>query len=318
MGKELKVIPIGEIAQNPVALRNVDRQSQDFILLMDDIKHNGILKPILVRPSKEGSELPYELIDGLQRFTASLEGGLTEIPAQVMSMDDAKALQIQMSANIHNIKTKPVEYAKQIQRILATNPTMTISQISTDLSTPSSFISERLGLLKLSKEIGELVDNNKINLSNAFALAKLPPEEQVNYVQAAMSDKPAAFVPTVQARVKEIREALRAGRTAGIAAFEAQPAMRKRSELVPLLEDGALIVALVKESGVKTPIDAANLILKWVLQMDDASVTAKKAKFDQRAAQLDAEKAKRKAERDKKKAEESAKAAANVAAAEKK
>jgi len=309
---ELKVVLISDIAQNPVALRNVDRQSEDFIHLRDSIAKQGLLNAINVRPSKEGAEKPFELIDGLHRFMASMEAGLKEIPAQILSLNDAQVLEAQLVANVHTIKTKPVEFAKQIQRILAGKPTLTVSQLATDLSVSPGFIGERLGLLKLDKKIAELVDTDKITLTNAYALAKLPPEEQKNFVQAATTEKPSEFVPRVQQRIKEIREANRAGKSAAKVGFVPTPKLRKRSELVTELESPKIVPAMIKASGVKTPIDAANLILKWVLNMDDASVEASKAKYEQRQKELEVAKAQRKAERDKKKAAESAKVAAGV------
>jgi len=309
---KLETIKISEIAQNPVALRNVDRQSEDFIHLRDSIAKQGLLNPINVRPSKDGAEKAYELIDGLHRFVACLEAGFKEIPAQIIPMNDAQVLEAQMIANVHTIKTKPVEYAKQIQRILAGKPTLTVSQLATDLAVSPGFIAERLGLLRLDKEIAKLVDEDKITLTNAYALAKLPIEDQKNFVQAATTEQPSEFVPRVQQRVKEIKEANRAGKSVDKPSFVPTPKLRKRSELVTEMDTPKIVPALVKQSGVKTPLEAADLILKWVLCMDAASIESNKAKYEQRQKELDAAKVKRKAERDKKKAAESAEAAARV------
>jgi len=309
---DLKKILIGDIAQNPVALRNVDRQSEKFIQLRDSIAAVGVLNAINVRPSKEGSEKAYELIDGLHRFMASLEAGIKEIPAQIFSMDDAAVLEAQLMANVHTVKTKPVEFAKQIQRILAGKPMLTISELSKSLAVSPGFVNERLGLLKLDKAIADLVDSDGITLTNAYALAKLPPEDQKNLLQAASTEQPSEFVPRVQQRVKEIREATRAGKSAEKVGFLPTPKVRKRSELVTEMEAPKIIPALVKQSGIKDPIQAAQLIIKWVLQMDDASIESSKAKFEQREKELEAAKAKRKAEKDAQKAEESAKVAATV------
>jgi ParB/RepB/Spo0J family partition protein len=293
---ELKVVAIEQIAQNPVALRNVDRQSEDFINLRDSIAKQGILNAISVRPAKEGSDKPYELIDGLHRFMAALEANLKQIPCQVITMSDAQALEAQLIANVHTVKTKPVEFARQIQRILAGKPTLTISQLSTDLAMSPSWIGERLGLLKLDKKIADLVDGSKITLTNAYALAKLPVEDQKNFVAAATAEQPSEFVPRIQQRVKEIREAARTGKSATPAAFEAQPRLRKRSEMVAELEKPQILAALIKQSGIKDPVVSALVALKWALHMDDVSVNTAKAKFEQHQKEMEAGKAKRKAE----------------------
>ena len=310
---DLKSIAINEIAQNPVALRNVDRQSEEFINLRDSIAKQGVLSSITVRQSAEGAEKPFELIDGLHRFIASLDAGLKKIPAQIIPMKDAEVLEAQLIANAHTVKTKPVEFAKQIQRILAGKPMLTISQLATDLAMSPAWINERLGLMKLDAKVAELVDSGKITLTNAYALAKLPVEEQKNYVAAASSEQPAEFVPRVQSRVKEIREARRSGKSVSKAEFEPQARLRKRSELLAELETPNAVPVLVKASGTKDPAEAALIALKWALQMDQDSVTIAKAKYDQRQAEIAAAKAKRKADLEAKKAKDSAALAAEVA-----
>jgi ParB/RepB/Spo0J family partition protein len=307
---ELKVVKVSQIAQNPVALRNVDRQSEGFLGLKDSIAKQGVINPISIRPSKAGSEKPYELIDGLHRFIAACEAGLSEIPAQIIPVTDAQALEVQIIANIHQIKTKPVEYAKQIQRILTFKPLLTISELSASLAVSPTYLNDRLGLLKLDPKIAELVDNNKINLTNAYALAKLPQNEQKNYVQAATTQAPAEFVPAINARCKEIREALRTGKEPAKQEFEPIARIRKRSELVEELANPKVIKVIVK--GAKNIEDAAYRVLQWTLHMDADSIQIAKAKFDQKVKELEAAKAKRKAEREAQKSKDGATAQASV------
>lgn len=310
--KKLEFISIDQIAQNPIALRSVDRQSIQFINLRDSIQKQGVLNPINVRPSKEGSEQPYELIDGLHRFMAALEAGLTSIPCQIIAMADAQVLEAQLMANVHLVKTKPVEFARQIQRILSLNPILTLTQLAQQLATGPSWISERLGLLKLNKKIADLVDKDEITLTNAYALAKLPTEEQDNYIAQAASQAPSEFVPAVTARAKEIREAARTGKKADKPEFVALPRLRKRSELVLELDAPNQLKSMIKNANIKDPLKAAILILQWVLQMDSFSIESAKAKYNTKQKEIEAAKIKRQAERDSKRAKNSAQMAATV------
>jgi ParB family chromosome partitioning protein len=102
---------------------------------------------------------------------------------------------------VHKIETKPVEYSKAILKIIEGNPLLSREELATSLAKTSSWLSERLGLLKLTEEIGKLVDSGEIKLSNAYALAKLPPEEQSDFVDRALTMPPQQFTPTVNARV---------------------------------------------------------------------------------------------------------------------
>lgn len=304
----LKSIPVDKIRENPVALRTVNRSSEEYLGLVDSIRRNGILNPILVREVKDPStgETLYGLIDGLHRFTASQDAGLSEIPAQVRSMEDAEILEAQILANVHKVETKPVEYAKQLTRILSQNPMLTASELASRLSKSSSWLSERLGLTKLAENISSLVDEGKINLSNAYALAKLPPEEQPNFLDRAMTMTPQEFVPTCTARVKEIRDAKRAGRDAAPAGFTPVAHLRKMSELKDELQSGNVANILIHKFHANTPQQAAKLMLEWALHLDPESIEAAKAKDAARKEELKAAAEKRKKEREDKKAKEAA------------
>lgn len=56
--------------------------------LVDSIKENGVLSPVLIRPLQEGG---YEMISGHRRLHASERAGLDTIPAIIkeMSYDEA-------------------------------------------------------------------------------------------------------------------------------------------------------------------------------------------------------------------------------------
>jgi len=317
----LLMIPIEQIKENPVALRGVNRQSETFIGLVDSIKLRGVLNPITVRAKDDGSGvITYELIDGLQRFSASCEAGIKSIPAQVMAMKDAEVLEAQLMANVHKIETRPVEYTKQLQRILASNPTMTINDLAMKLAKNPSWISQRLGLLKLDERIAVLVDDEKVNLSNAYALAKLPPDEQINFLDRAQTDSPEIFVPATLARVKEIREARRQGKEAKPEDFIPTAHLQRPKDIKSELENPNIIPALVKEAGVKDITGVVRTTLSWVLNLDSHSVENAKARWSEKKKSREVAIQKRKAERaaDKasKAADEAAKAKAAATAAE--
>lgn len=104
MATELKSIPLVHIRENPNALREVNRSTEGYQGLVDSIQKNGVLNAILVRECVDPNTKTtfYGLIDGLHRFNAAKDAGLTEIPAQVRSMDDADVLEAQVLANVHN------------------------------------------------------------------------------------------------------------------------------------------------------------------------------------------------------------------------
>ena len=315
MATELKKIPISDIVPNEIALRGVNKEDEDYQNLAASVAQDGLINPISVRAKKdENGKNYYELIDGLQRFSACCDAGFEEIPVHVLSLSDAQVLEAQVLANVHRVETRPVEYSKQLQKILGGNPTMTITQLATKLSKSPTWVGERLGLLKLDKSIGALVDEEKINLSNAYALAKLPPEEQAAFVDRAQTMKPAEFVPLIQTRVKAIREAKRKGRKAEDAEFTPVARLQKVSTLKKELTDPQILTQLVKEFKIKTPLEAVKLTLQWVLHLDPKSIEADKIRDEQRKKAKEEAKQRKKAEREREKAKRAAETAAKIEA----
>lgn len=321
MGK-LMAIAIAAIRENPVALRSVNRESEDYLGLVDSIKNTGFMGAITVRSKldAETGEEFYELVDGLHRFSAAKDAGIKEINVDVVTLDDDAVMEAQIMANIHKVETRPIEYSKQLLRILSRNPLMTEAELATKLGKSTQWIKERLGLTKIANaDIAALVDEGKIKLANAYALAKLPPEEMSDFVDRAMTLQPDEFVPAVNTRVKEIRDAKRKGKDAEPAVFQPVAFMQKLKDIKDEMEAKAVAKALIKATGAKTAADGFDLAIKWVLHLDPKSVEAQKAKDDERKRlkdekkkERDKAKAEKKAAKAKEAAEEAAKAAAEL------
>ncbi len=306
----MRAIQITSIRENPVALRAVDRESESYIGLRDSIAIQGILNPINVRERSEvvdGKSIKfYELVDGLHRYTAAVDVDLTELNVQILTLDDAAVLEAQIMANVHKIDMKPVQYTQQMNRIFAGNPTMTISDMSVRLAKSPSWVGQRLGLLKLEKSIAELVDAGKITISNAVVMAKLPHEEQVNFVDSAMQLGSEEFAPQVQARAKELRDAARQGRTPGEVTFEPTARFQKMADLKSELQAPTIGPAICAQNKAKTADQGFVLGVSWAVSMDPASVEVQRALAAEKAQKLVEAKAKRAADRADKKAKEAA------------
>lgn len=65
--------------------------------LVDSIKANGILTPVIVRPDDEGT---YEMISGHRRLHAAERAGLTKIPAIIKELTDDESTILMVDANI--------------------------------------------------------------------------------------------------------------------------------------------------------------------------------------------------------------------------
>ena len=173
----LQVIKLSDIRENPVALRTVNRDSEQYLGLVESIRSKGFIGAISVRKQidSETSAEFFELVDGLHRFNASKDAGLETINADVVSLTEDQVLEAQIMTNIHKVETRPAEYTQQLKRILNRNPLMTESELAVKLGKSPSWIKDRLSLGKITNpDITALINDGKIVLSNAYALAKLP------------------------------------------------------------------------------------------------------------------------------------------------
>ena len=66
--------------------------------LVDSIRENGILNPVIVRPDQSGN---YEMISGHRRLHAAKIVGLKKVPDIVKEMSDDEAIIKMVDANIH-------------------------------------------------------------------------------------------------------------------------------------------------------------------------------------------------------------------------
>lgn len=84
----------------------VDDEKMDD--LVESIKANGILTPVLVRPDDEGT---YEMISGHRRLHAAKRAGLSRIPAIVKEMTTDDATIAMVDANVQREEILPSERA---------------------------------------------------------------------------------------------------------------------------------------------------------------------------------------------------------------
>lgn len=302
----LKDISLTQIVESPVALRSVNEESEKFQEMLASVVAKGIREPIQVREIKEGDNAgKYCLVNGLHRYTCAKRAGLETIPANILDIGEAEALEDQIITNIQRVDTKPVEYAKQLKRILALHPLMTMAELAGKIFQSSAWISERFNLLTLPEEYQKSVDAGDICLSNAFALSKLPTTEVPNFLERAMTLPPVEFIPLVDQRKKEIQAAKKTGGEIPAEKFTAVPVMRKPGEIKAEFESKQLAGSIIAAAGATSPEAAFAAAIAWVLKMDPVSIAEAQAKHDAR------EKAKKEAS-ERKSAETLAKKAATA------
>ena len=181
-------IEIGRIHAFPNhPFKVIDDEKMDT--LVDSIRENGILNPVIVRPDQSGN---YEMISGHRRLHAAGIVGLKKVPAIVKEMSDDEAIIKMVDANIQREEILPSERAfsfkmkmeamsRQGQRNDLTSgqnvPKLTSDVIGEENGMSGRQVKRYIRLTELIPELLECTDNKKIGLVMAVDLSYL--DEQV-------------------------------------------------------------------------------------------------------------------------------------------
>lgn len=306
----IEVIHIGEIA-----LRGAQLETESFKGLYASIEANGIFQPLLVRQfDKDRSKLL--LVDGLQRYTIAKMLKLPTVPVHFCNMDELEMMAAQVQTNLHKVQTKPAAYGQQLRRMMGLNPLLTVTALAKRLGTSTQWIGQRISLNRLVTDVAKLVDEGEIVVTNAFSLAKLPEEEQMQWIERAMTMDPKDFCEKCDTRARELKELSRVGKEATPEKFVAVRRLRPPTVVKQEFEDHAVRSRLVTDD--LTAEEAFDLAIAWTLHQDPETLSAEEATWvaDQQAKKVRDEERKQKREEEKaSKAQKAAEAAQAAAAA---
>ena len=157
--------------------------------LVDSIRENGILNPVIVRPDQTGN---YEMISGHRRLHAAGIVGLKKIPAIVKEMSDDEAIIKMVDANIQREEILPSERAwslkmkmdaikRQGKRSDLTSdqngPKLSAVEVGESAGISSTQVKRYIRLTELIPEILDLVDQKKVQFTLAVDISYV--DEQV-------------------------------------------------------------------------------------------------------------------------------------------
>jgi ParB family chromosome partitioning protein len=167
--------------------------TEEDVFLSNSIREHGLLQPILIRPLSHG----FEIVAGHRRFQACRSLRWRFIPCKIREMSDKQAYEIQLTENMQRKSMDPLEEAEAFRRYVVDFGWGGVTELAKKIGKSEEYVSHRLQLLKLPKEIQERVINSKLNVSQAIELTNIPPEKQSQIIQQVISNN---------LTVKQIRE----------------------------------------------------------------------------------------------------------------
>ena len=204
---EIRRLPIDLIDPNPFQPR-MAFEAESLAELADSIKVQGILQPILVRPSPE-TPGRFQIVAGERRWRAAALAGLHEVPVTCRAMTDAESAAAALIENLQRENLNPIEEAEGYQRLIQ-NFGLTHETLGAAVSKSRAHVGNIVRLLNLPEAVRDEVRKGALTLGHARAILTLPdPAAAMHEVvkkglsvrqterlaQRLLDDRPAAKAP---------------------------------------------------------------------------------------------------------------------------
>jgi ParB/RepB/Spo0J family partition protein len=179
---ELRFIQLSDIAPDPNQPRKYFHEVDDQDLL-ESIKAQGILQPVLLRPvesSQASAKVKAKslLVCGERRFRAAqaiLESDPSApkmVPAIIRNLHDEAALEAQIVENLQRKDVHPMEEALAFEMLIKKG--LTQEQVGARVGKGDRFVRARLVLCSLTKAWQDLFLRHAIDLETALKLCRFP------------------------------------------------------------------------------------------------------------------------------------------------
>lgn len=178
----LEYIPLTSIRVSSTAVQTLRRDNYSQVKLLElaaNIKENGVLQPILVRPVVFDTDLTvkFEIVAGERRYLAADRAGLAHIPAVIRDLDTIQTLQAQLVENIAREQLSAIEEATGFREMLDKGKLLTPEKVGERIGKSRSYVYARLKLLDLIPEARKALADGTLDASKGLILARIKGEK---------------------------------------------------------------------------------------------------------------------------------------------
>jgi len=176
-------IPLNKIIRSKFNYRNIEENLDE---LAKSIAQNGLLIPVMVRPS----ENHYELICGNRRVEACKKLGWKQIPAIIIEMNDKEAFIASLVENIQRETLDPIQEAKAYNDFVQKYGWGGVTELARLIGKSEPYVSHRIMFLSLPREVQDLISARQLKPSTARELVWVnDPPKQKEIAERAVNDK---------------------------------------------------------------------------------------------------------------------------------
>jgi ParB-like chromosome segregation protein Spo0J len=198
------------------------------------------------------------------------------IPCLVRELTDSQVLAVQVQTTAVRLEAEPVEYGRQLWRIIKEDRAMTVAELAKAVKKSPVWVNKMLHLRRLCPQAKTAVERGQVSVTAAHELAKLPDKMQRKLLPQAIVLPVTDFLPVVVGVIRKFKHALKTGRMKDYyrSLIEPVPHLRKMAELRAELKLPTTGSGLITRLKLKTALDGWRACLDWVLHLDPDSIKA--------------------------------------------
>lgn len=172
-GIESGEISIELISPNPYQPRKTFDQ-QKFDELVQSIKNQGIIQPIVITPKGDGS---YYIVVGERRWRAAKALHMEKVPAIIKPMEKKDIMEAALIENIQREDLNVVEMAEALKKLMD-EFTYTQEELANIVGKSRSSVANILRILRLPDEMKIAIKEGKITEGHARALLSVESDKE--------------------------------------------------------------------------------------------------------------------------------------------
>jgi ParB family transcriptional regulator, chromosome partitioning protein len=162
-----------DLSQIKLSSRPLRAEAGDVRSLVESIGRNGLLQPIVVRVIGNY----FEIVAGNRRFLACKHLSLRKIPCHIIDLSDKEAYELSLIENTQRRSMNPIEEGQAYIRYIKDYGWGGVSELAKVIGKSQEYVSKRIKLLQLPKELQDEIIRYRIKASIGEELAYVKDKE---------------------------------------------------------------------------------------------------------------------------------------------
>jgi len=188
--------------------QNIDRD--EIFELAEDIKKNGLINPITVRPVGD----KFELVAGQRRYIAHQFAGILKIKCVVRVLSDDEALAIMTSENLSRVDVNPIDESNHVARLMTANEN-DIKKVMHLVGRGEKWVRDRLAIAEMPDYMQEFLGKKELKIGVALILNQIT-DESTRHMWTLQAVRDGVTTPMAEYWLSDFkRQLLPGGKLAG-------------------------------------------------------------------------------------------------------